>query len=356
MPSAIEIAQGRSAPLSAGIFEAIQTSHPLFSAFDMRTSASDNFLTLARVSLPTSGFKNLGEGFTASDAKFALREFSCSLIGGKVQAELISMQKWNRNHPGLDWWGIQVDAKMTADILHLERQIIRGLSHDAKGFPGAKDMTPFITGNVLAMTDTPDDSDFTKTVVNVAGTTANTASSAYSFVFGPMQAQLVMGGDSGGELFEVGEPIRQFLAPDANAPTETSEHMAVQIHGWVGLSISGFNQSVAGQTVPTQYSVRRAANITADSGKGMTDKVMEKLAVSHGTGVTPSLFAMSARSADQLAASRNATAIHVNLGGGGNARNYSGSINPMRPREWEGIPIAIPQPNVIGNTDAIEAV
>lgn len=354
MPTAFEIAQGRPAPLTEGIFEAVQTRHPLFSHFDTRTSAEDKFLSLARVSLPSSSFANLGEGFSSSTAKFSLREFSCSLIGGKVEAELISMRKWDRNHPGNGYFAIQLESKMTADILHVERQIIRGLENDAKGFPGAKDMTPFVTAALLTAAQTPDDYDFEKTVLNVAGSTASTASSVYSFVFGEMEAQLVLGNDGGAELFAVSEPMDQHIAPDPNQPDKTLLHRLVQIEGWVGLSIGGFNQQQQGQEVPTQYSVRRAANVTGDADKGCTDSVMEKLGLMHGTGRFPNLFAMSGRSGDQLAKSRSATEVFISLGGGGDARTRSASIQPKRPDNWEGVPIVYPQPGVIPNNDAIE--
>jgi hypothetical protein len=356
MPSALEIAQGRSAPLSSSLFYSVQTRAPLFSAFDFRTSATKNFKSLSLISLPDSAFVDYNEGFTSSNARFALREFQCSLIGGIIQAENITMREWNESHEGHDWFQIQTETKILADILNVERQLIKGTSNDAKGFPGAKEMTPFLSGNTFTMTDAPDDYDFERSVLNVAGTTANTATSVYSFAFGPMQCQGIIGNAGGsGEIFEIGEARQQFLAPDSSAPTKTSEHTVMQIHGYVGLSVSGHNQQIEGQTVPTQYSVRRAANITKDSGKTLTDSVMEKLATSHETGVMPSLFAMSARSGDQLAASRSHTAVHINLGGGGDARNSSGSVTPARPREWEGIPIVYPQPNCIGNTDAIES-
>ena len=358
MPSALEIAQGRNAPLTQGLFYTVNTRHPLFSAFDFRTSVDTKFKSLSLISLPSSKFADLNEGFAPGYARFALREFSCSLIGGQVSIERITREAWDRSHPGLDYESIQTEAKIMADILHVEKQLIKGTSNDAKGFPGAKDMTPFITGNTFTMADAPDDYDFKRTVLDAEGTTSSTASSVYSFVFGEMECQGVIGNDQtgAGELFHVGPTVTEFLAPDASKPTERLEHDTFQMEGYIGLSVSGFNLQEDDQTVPTQYSVRRMANVTKDSGKTVDDAKMEKLAISHGTGYTPSLFAMSARSGDQLAGSRQATAIHYSLGGGGDARNNSGSVQPRRPDNWEGIPIVYPQPGVIGNTDAIESV
>lgn len=358
MPTASEIATGRDAPLSQGLFYALQTRAPLFSAFDFRTSTDTRFKSLALVSLPDSKFVDYGEGFAPSNARFELRDFECSLIGGQVSEELITSRQWDRRHPGLSWRAIQTQAKIEADILNVERQMIKGSANDGKGFPGAKEMTPFIAGNVLGLTDEAEDHDYERSVIDAGGTSANEASSVYSFVFGEMDCQGILGSDqtSEGELFHVGEPVRQMIATDPNKPGETLEHRIFQLHGYVGLSVSGFNKQKESEPVPVQYSLRRLANVTTDNGATLDDAKMEQLATSHGVGKFPSLFAMSARSGRQLANSRAATSIVHNLGIRGDARNATGSIQPRRPDEWEGVRIVYPQPAAIGNGDAIEAV
>jgi hypothetical protein len=356
MPNALEISQGRQAPLTAGLFQAIQTYVPLFSAFDVRTTADTKVLSLALISLPSAGFADINEGFEASDGHLELREFSCSMIGGLIKAELNTMDLWNKHHQasGYDWWDLQSMLKIRASVMHVEQQIILGSSNDAKGFPGAKELTPWSQG-VFTMAQTAAHYDFERPVLNVAGTTANTASSVYSFVFGEMDAQLVFGNDSGGELFSLGEVLSQFFAPDSNAPTKLLEHQVQQMIGYVGLSVGGFNQQVEGQRIPVQYSVRRAANVTADVGRGCTDAVMDKLSRSHGTGRWPSLFAMSHRSGEQLAASRQPTAINYVMGQTGDAASAVYNTYPEPPDNWRGVPIIYPRPQVIGDTDAIEA-
>lgn len=357
MPNALQIAQGRQTPLTAGLFMAVRDEAPLFSAFDVRTTSGTSFLSLAITSLPSSSFANLGEGFTSSEGTLELREFDCSLIGGQIRAELISADLWNKNHTGTGytWFDLQTMLKVKADVQNVERQIILGRTNDAKGFPGAKELTPF-SGGVFTMAETSAAYNFQRSVLNVAGTTSDTASSAYSFVFGEMESQLILGNDSGGELITIGDIITQDLAPDpVNNPTKLLRHEVAQLQGFVGLSVSGFNQQIEGQSVPTQYSVRRAANITADAGKTMTDTVMDKLSRSHGTGRRPSLFAMSHRSGEQLAASRSATAVNFNMGQSGDASRAQANIYPEPPENWRGIPIVYPLPSVIGDTDAIES-
>lgn len=354
MPTAFQIAQVRQTPFTGGLFKALLDQAPLFSAFDARPTAGTKFYSLALISLPTAGFVNLGEGMSASEGGFELREFSCSLIGGMVKAEKISAGLWDGSNgaPG-SWFDLQTQLRMKADVLHVERQMILGTTNDAKGFPGAKDLTPFSAG-VFTLTETAAKYSFQRGVLNVAGTTANTASSVYSFVFGEQESQLVLGNDSGGELVTLGEIRRQSLAPDpVNAPTRLLEFDVAQMEGFVGLSVAGFNQQLANQTIPVQYAVRRACNITSDAGKTCTDQVMSKLSLSHGTGRRPSIFAMSHRSGEQLAAARQAV-MNYNMGSGDAVRSAYVTY-PDPPDNWRGIPIIYPNPDVIGDSDAIEA-
>lgn len=354
MPTAVQIAQGRQVPLSLGLFLAIRAYAPLVSAFDVRLSSDDKFLTLTVVSLPTSNFVNLGEGLSASEGRTDLREFSCSQIGGLVKAEVESSRIWDKHHAasGYTWMDLQTELRVKADVLNVERQMILGLANDAKGFPGAKDMTPFLTANVQTMAQTSQSLQFKRAVINAAGSTANTASSVYSFVFGELEAQLVLGNDTGAELVSISETVRQMIAPDSNAPAKLSLHDVAEVRGYMGLAINGFNQQIAGQAVPVQYACRRIANLTADSGCKLTDAHMDKLRRSHGEGRRPGLFAMSARSGEQLAASRQATAINFNMGQSGDAQNATFTTYPPPPENWNGIPIVYP--DCIGETDAIE--
>lgn len=354
MPTALQIAQGRQTPLTMGLLMAVRTAAPLFSAFDVRGVSDTKFLSLAVTSLPSSSFAHLGEGFSMSEGALELREFSCSLIGGLIKAELISAGLWDKAHrsSGTTWFDLQTMLKTKSDILNIERQMIQGTLNDAKGFPGAKEITPYATANKFTMTQTAQSFGFARSVLDVAGTTAATASSVYSFIFGELDAQLVWGNDSEGELFTIGEIIRQAIAPDAAQPTKTLMHDLAQLQGFVGLSVSGFNQ-MPGGVIPTQYSVRRAANITADSGKTCTDAVMDKLARSHGTGKRPNLFAMSARSGEQLAASRAPTAVNFVMGQSGDASQATYTTYPAIPENWQGIPIVYP--DCIADDDAIEA-
>jgi hypothetical protein len=354
MPTALQIAQGRNVPLTAGLMMAVQTSHPLISAFDVRTTTDKRFMSLVLTGLPSSGFVNYNEGFTPSQCSLAVREFDCKLIGGQIAEEVITANEWNKAHPnvGYTFFDLQTETKVVADMRHINRVLVYGTTVDAKGFPGMKELTPFISGNTLSLTDSPDDSDFEKSVINAGGTAAGTASSVYSVIFGEKEAQLVIGNDSGGEFFTMSDIIQQMLAPDSNEPTKTSLHNVMQLHGFVGLSVGGFTKLTPDQTVPTQYAIRRLANVTTDAAAKVTDAKLEKLVLSHGDGKRPSLLAMSPRSGDQWAASRSASSVSVFLGGMTTAQASQVNLQAPRPTNYEGIPVVYD--SVIKNNDTVE--
>jgi len=354
MPTLLEIVQGRPTPLTQGIITAAATESPALGAFDARTSTDTNFMALALVGLPTaSGFRDYGQGASHGSAQLALREFAAKLMVAKVKVEMITAARWDAAHAasGTTFFDLQVMARMAAEMRHLERAIFYGTAQDAKAFPGLKQLTPFVSTNVLEVNENPEDEDFVRTVLDSGGTTATTASSVYSVVHGPLDCQLVVCNDGGGELFHMTEPRYQDFAPDPNSPEETLEFMLSQIQGHFGVAVSGMNQT-PNSVVPTQYSVRRLANVTPDNASGLTGAKMDLLVDSHGDGKTPSAFYMSKRSGRQLAIDGGATQVTVSLGGGGDARNATTRKQAKTPTDWDGIPIIYT--SAIKNNDAIE--
>jgi hypothetical protein len=358
MPNALQIAQGRQVPLTAGLIMALIAETPLLATLDTRTARGTRFMSLALTAhAAANAFVNYGEGFTTTEATLALREFDCSLVGGQIKAERISAQKWDAEHGqvGYTWFDLQTMSKMRSQGIAIEKQIIQGTAFDAKGFPGFKELTPYVTANVLAATASAAASSFAKSVINAGGTTATTAASVYAFIEGELDVQLVLGNDmtGAGELFQLSEMVTSNEAPDANESTKKSLHDLQQFSGHIGLSVAGFNQT-PNSVVPTQFSLRRIANLTGDSGKGLTDALMSKLTRSFGPGKRPTKFAMGSRSGEQLAASRQATAVNFVMGQSGDANQATFNTYPPPPENWNGIPIVYADLS-IGEADAIEA-
>ncbi len=349
----LDIALGRNVPLSTGIFKAVQTETPALLAFDVRTTEDTKFQTLAMTSLPTAGgFVKMNEGFSSGNVGLMMREFDAKLAGGKVQYDVIQANRWDAAHKnsGTTWDEIQTMGRMVAEMKHLEKCLFYGTAFDEDAFPGLKELTPY--GTPLGLSDDPGANDFVTTVINAGGTTSSTASSAYSICFGEMDAQLVVCNDSGGELFTQTEPVKQHVAPDSTQPTKTKEHILFDIYGWFGLSVCGMNQTPNG-VVPTQYAVRRLANLTNDSGKGLNDYKLEALCRSHGNNKTPNLIIANGRSGIQWGESKRATAVTAFLGGPGNAANNTVHLSIPRPDNYNGIPVIYT--NAITSTEAINS-
>lgn len=362
MPNLLQISQARRAVLTAGLIKALVDDTPLLARLDSRVVRGTKFMSLALTSnAAANAFVDYNEGFTPTEAAMEVREFDCKLVGGQIKAERITARKWNRENAetvGYEWMDLQAMTKFRAQGVELEKQIVKGTAYDAKGFPGLKELLPFTATSVLAATETPAKYLFAKSVINAGGTTANTASSVYALIEGPLDVQLVMGddmngGSTGGELFTLSEMVASNEAPDSAAPTKKSLHDVQQFSGHVGLSLCGFN-ATPNDAVPQQYSARRICNLTADSGKGLTDALMSKLARSFGNGKSPTLFVMASRSGEQLGASRQATAINFNMGQSGDAAQATYNTYPEPPENWRNIPIVYAD-NAIGEDEAIEA-
>jgi hypothetical protein len=360
MPTAAQIAMGVQAALSAGLLMKVQTAAPLFSSFDVRTSPDKRVLTLAVNSLPTaSKFVAEGQGVNASEGTLQLVEFDMNKIKGQLRQEKDSAALWDAAHAasGTSWWDLQAMLKTKADILNIEQQIINGTLNDANGFPGLKQMTPFKSGNTFTMADSTQSQLFTRSVLNVGGTTDNTASSIYSIIFGQLDCQLVWGNYFGGELFSFSNIVEQYLPPNQNTPNDLLLYQISDMTAYVGLSVAGFNPQTVGQAVPTQYSVRRAANITNDSGKTANDALLDKLTRSHGIGMIPDLLVMSQRDGENIAKSRTPTAINFNMGQTGDAQLGTYGTYPAPPEFYtaRGKNIPIVYPFCVGSTDALES-
>ena len=363
MPNAAEIAQVSGNSFAHQLLMGVLADLPVIRTFDARLLVGDKVLSLAITALPTGRFINLGEGYTAMQTDTALGEYNAARIGGSLKVQESTMKKWNeRNRESIganlamDYWGIQAMGGIKGQLRAVQRQIFQGVSADAKGFPGLKALTPYASGNTLTVTGVPQDGSWQKSVLDVAGTTSTTASSIYSVAFGELDCQLCIGGPNGLEDFlTFPTPERVWLeATDAiDSATKGDWYHVASNEGYVGLSVMGSNEANASRKFP-QYSVRRAANVTADTGKTASDNILQRLWDMHPDGHKPNAFYMSHRSVTQIQTARTA-AQTVFLMGNAGANAKDATFTPLAPipTEWNGIPII--GTDAIGNTDAIES-
>jgi len=161
-------------------------------------------------------------------------------------------------------------------MFNLEQQWINGTNHMADGFLGLAD-----SGNLGSISD--------DMVVDAGGTTASTSTSVYLIRRNSAECGLVYKGDGAVQL---GETITQNFI-DSNGKNYPAYYTSGC--GW----FAGFFGSL--------YSVVRIANLTADSGKGMTDDLVYQALERFPAGHAPDMMIMNRRSQFQIRASRTAT-------------------------------------------------
>lgn len=208
---------------------------------------------------------------------------------------------------------------INAALIKHEAQVINGVigasdsaaaSGDAAGFTGIRD-----AGTVDALADA--------LVVNAAGTTADTASSVYGVRLAMNGVVGIYKGD--GPAIQLGETT--VIQNTVNPGTDNKTHAAYYTPGglWLGLQVG------------SAYDLGRIANLTEDSGKGLTDDLVAQLLSAYPVGKMPTHLAMSRRSLRQLQQSRTAT-------------NVTGAPAPF-PTESHGVPIVVS--DNISNTEEL---
>ena len=300
-----------------GLIEENISSAPELSIFPSRTIKGTTYTTGVRTGLPTVGFRDANAGVAPSKSTFKKNLVECFILSSLIRADKAVADAYE---DGADAWKmIEASGVMRAAMQRIGKQTWYGTSSDAKGFAGFKAFLAAggktLAGDALT--------------IDASGSTANTASSVYAVKFGEQDAQFVFGQNS---IMELGE-WRNETVTDSEG--KGYEAYAAALTAWVGLQIG--NENCA----------RRIYNLTADSGKGLTDALLAKLIATFPVGVRPDAIFGSRRSIAQLQASRT-----VALYGTGTNRPNQPNVAPY-PTEFEGIKIIAT--DSILNTDAIES-
>jgi hypothetical protein len=319
MPATLlDIAKLNGNDAVVGLIEENLRFAPELSHLPYRTIRGTSYKTGIRTGLPTAQFRGANEGVTLSQSVFRQALIECFPLSIEMQADAAVADADEDGRAA--YLAKEADGAMRSALQTLGRQIFDGVSADAKGFPGLKSATPAGTstaqGNALT--------------IDATGTTASTASSVYLVAAGVKDIHVVGGRNTTFEL----EPewIRQQVAASGGGVfTAFTNALA----SWCGLQLGHEN------------AVRRIYNLTADSGKGLTDALLARALATFPVGVMPSVIFMSRRSRMQLQISRT-----VVLQGNARVRPDQATIAPV-PTEYEGIPIVAT--DSILDTDAIGA-
>lgn len=244
---------------------------------------------------PTVGYRSENVGREMSESVDTVTTLTLKILDFTWRIDVESAKGWGRGAADL----IQREGArhLQAALFKYEKQIINGVTGvgDAAGTVGFRNWS---------YTDTLAD---TAMVTNAGGTTAATGSSVWLARLGTDDISTVTGDD-----FCFGETFTQLFTDAAG--------LTYPIYGtpaslWTGLQIGG------------AYSLGRICNLTADSGKGLTDALLYTAFNKFPAGMGPTHLVMSRRSRGQLQASRTATTT-------------TGAPAPL-PTEWEGIPIIV---------------
>jgi len=277
-----------------------------------------SYQTLIRTGYPSASFHDVGAGVAASKSSVALKLLECFPFAGRVEAAKHIADNWKRGGAA-GYFSFEAAGIMKASLFTMAKQIWYGRGGaDGKGFPGLKAAT--VAGSSTLAGDA--------ITIDATGSTADTASSVYLIKAGTQDVQFIGGNNT---TFELGEFTEQLVA----GPVSNTEFMAyvAAITSWIGLKIGHENAA------------RRIYNLTADSGKGLTDVLLARAMATFPIGHRPTHIFMSRRSQSQLQISRT-----VVLNGNGTQRPNQENLAPL-PTSYDGIPIIAT--DSILNTDAI---
>lgn len=298
----LDVAKNNGSDAVVGLIEESLSATPEMALFPVRTVEGTGFKTLVRTGLPTVNFIAASQGIAGGKSTFDNKHFDCSVLGGRIEVWKTVLDA-PENGPASDIKATEAAGVMEAALRKIGTQIFYGKTAlgVAAGFPG---LVSFVDSGMIK---------------DAAGTTADTGSSVYMVKFGPRDVSLIMGKNGTMELGEF--RVESLEDADGNkGPGEVADLAA-----WIGLQQASKN------------SVVRIKNLTADSGKGLTDALLASALDLAPAGWVPDAIFMSRRSRTQLQAAR-ATLVALN----GNAKAGTlggGSAYVPTPTDFEGIPI-----------------
>lgn len=274
MTTLLDIAKANAGDPVVGLIEEVITTHPELSQGDARTIPGIDYDTLVRTALPGgSSFRQVNNGVDASYSTLENRKVSTYVLDRRWEADKAAADRYVDGAEA--YIAIEAKGQMAKAMSDLGKQFYYGVvGADADAFPGLIDMY-----------------DSTNMVVDAEGSTNNTGSSVWFVTFGPQDVRWVWG---------------------QNGLLQPSDVRVERITGANGKVLDGYVQNIIaypGLQVGSVNSVCRIKKLTADSGKGLTDKLINDALAKFPAGISPSCVFMSRRSALQLTNSRTATNI-----------------------------------------------
>jgi hypothetical protein len=277
---------------------------PLLAVLAARQCRSNTFVYTKKTANPAVGFRDINEGVENTKGTYSQVTNTLKFLDASFALDEAAALVDER---GVDHvMAIEAMAHLRQGLAECEEQVFYGTGNLAAGFSGLANQT-----NLDGLADAQ--------VVGAGGTTANTGSSCWLIRTGEEDLQMLWGNQG---VITIGERTR---VERAGSTTGRFWALAHSIHGWAGLKIGSV------------FSAVRIANLTADSGKGLTDALISQAIERFPASRGPTYIACNRRSLGQLQRSRTAT-------------NPTGSPAPF-PTESFGVPIIVT--DRIGSTEAL---
>ena len=250
---------------------------------------------------PSVGFRALNDGVDNDVATYSQVSVDLAIADASFNIDIAAAEGYRLGAAA--FIALQMRNHMQAMMAKIEDELING-DNGSNGFASLSD-------ELDAVADT--------TVISAGGTTADTGSSVYLIRSGFNDTQVAWGNEG------VIEAKDTTIVRTSGSTTGTFPSYYTAVTGYCGL-IYG-----------SSYSAGRIANITEDSGKGLTDALIAEALSKFPAGRGPNILAMNRRSLFQLQNSRTAT-------------NATGAPAPY-PAEAFGVPIIVT--DQISSTEAL---
>jgi hypothetical protein len=284
----------------------ILNKSPVLNALAADSAKETTYYYTKYTTAPVAGFRTINDGteITASadtQISVALKLLSCNVRVDKALAD-------HYNKGGAEAYLRMETARALQQAMFIaERQFFYGTVSpgSSAGFSGLANQTD-LDGKTDAM------------VVDAGGSTSITGSSVFAIRTANDASGIVLG--YGGNI-SIGNAFETYLS----GTTGSFPAYGVPVEAYMGARRGG------------TYDVARLCNLTADSGKTLTDAKIADLLALFPAGQMPTFLAMNRRSLKQLQASRTAT-------------NSTGAPAPF-PTEAFGIPIILT--DAIVSTEAL---
>lgn len=267
---------------------------PLLAVLPATTTPGETYKYAKETGAVTVGFREVNTGREYSASTDTIVTATLKLLDASFRTDKALADQW-KNGPSA-YVGREAGRHLRAALFALEKQVIYGTGNEADGFAGLAENAAF-DGAADTM------------VVDATGSTASTGSSVW-VINAPANLRgihAVLGNDG---RIDIAETVTQEV-DDTLGKHYTAYY--TPILGWATVAVGG------------AYSAVRIANLTEDSGKGLTDALIYEALSKFPVDRSATHIVMNRRSLKQLRSSRTAT-------------NATGAPAPI-PTEVDGIPI-----------------